>query len=204
MLMTAAACRVRPLTFTIAVALCVSSAAPLAAETAVNLERLTFARADGAYAARSNNYVFRLENPDSAAIPSAWDSALSVSSPTGGSACSTPQMLIEKVYFDRAQPLIVVVGYSGSSTIISFFGPNCAEAFASLRFPAGDVDLDQNRITVSPACTPLSPTEKRCWAGRIYHLRGGEAPQYSQSESLVLTRTALGVEFEGSMVVPAR
>lgn len=192
---------VRPLWLAIGIGVCLACGPALRAETAVKLERLDFARSGDVYTARIANFVFTLENPDSAEKPSAFDSALAIAA-AAGSACKTKDMLFEKVFFDPTQPLIVTVGYSGSATIISFFTPRCEEAYPELRLFGGDVQVEGNRIAVAPACAPVSKSERKCSAGRVYELKAGQAPAYSQAQSLALTAARLGVRFEGEKLLP--
>jgi hypothetical protein len=192
--------RVRPLWLAIGIGFCLACGPALRAETAVRLERLDFARSGDVYTARSANLVFTLENPDSEEKPSVFDSALAIAA-AGGSACKTKEMLFEKVLFDPMQPLIVGVGYSGSATIIAFFTPRCDEPYPELRFFGGDVQVEGNRIAVAPACARVNKSERKCSAGRVYELKAGQAPAYSQAQSLALTAERLGVRFEGEKVL---
>ena len=173
---------------------------PARGAEAIKLERLNFVRSGEVYTARGASYVFTLESPDSEDTPSAFDSALAIAA-ADGSACKTKEMLLETVFFDPAQPLIVAVGHSGSATIIAFFTVGCREAYPELRFFGGDVQVDGNSIAVAPACAPLNKAERKCSAGRVYELKAGEAPRYSQAQSLALTGARLGVAFEGERIL---
>jgi hypothetical protein len=143
-----------------------------------------------------------LLNPDDPQHPSAWEGPLKVEGSGAGVSCSADVSLVSKVFSTSDGTLLVVLSHSGSLTYLQFIRTaSCQEAFPRIQAFAEGVVVTGDEIKLMPACVCDAPQHPNkpclCDSAKVYNIGEGYRPVFQASKSLELTRSVLGVGFEG-------
>ena len=178
---------------------------PSTAEAKLDFKALTFHAAGdgGAFEATTSGRVLRLLAPDEAGNPTVWDSALRITNAATYSQCAAEPWLVTDVYASSGADYLVVLSYSGSTRYIHFVeSESCREKWSPANIFTEGITVAGDLVTVQPGCEcPGGAAPCQCSAASVFQLAANRAPALLREQSLALTRSVLGVEFEGNAKV---
>lgn len=177
-----------------------------------SLSRAQFRAAAGATApsrfeGRVGEYRFTLDEPDDPAHPSVFEGPLRIAVAPRGDAgatepCDVDASLISAVFAPStgAGGPVVVVSQTGSLTSIQLVDPGtCRERWPKIEVFTEGVRVAGRLLEILPGCEGEGKdAPASCSAGRVLALDPERGPTLLPLESRALTKSILGVEFDGS------
>ena len=172
------------------------------AAPALRFERLLVqsTQSDGTSAAALvGNRKVVLMHPDNSDNPKAWEGPLKIIDMQTRSHCESDISLIAAAYASRQTDYLVVVAYSGSLHYVHFIDQStCRDLWPRLELFTDGITVSGDLLTAQPACECADKgIPCQCSAGKVFRFETVQPPTLLRSESLALTKKALGVGFEG-------
>lgn len=135
--------------------------------------------------------------------PKAWEGPLVLRLLPSGNACEAEPSLVTAVFLDTAGHTALVQSYSGSMTYLDFIDvATCKPKWMRIEAFTSGVTVEGDRVSMLPGCEG-EKSKSRCSAGRVLALSSEAAPHLLGAESRQLTKSRLGVEFDGEAWVQA-
>lgn len=171
-----------------------------ASSESLRFHRLDF-RLVGAGLAEADlgKFKFSLAEPDNQAAPTAWEGPLTIINAETGAKCQPEISLITSVYASDDAGYSVVLSYSGSTRFVHFIDMrSCRPRWETISAFSEGISLEGDRLRIQPACECAGESAPcDCSSGSVFRLARDSAPAFLSSESLSLTGSVLGVQFEG-------
>lgn len=148
-------------------------------------------------------YTLRLAEPDDPEKPTQWQGPLTIAK--AGITCTADLSLVSGVYAAPAEPYVVAVSASGSSTFIHFIDlDTCAARWPPLKQFTTAVHFTPGQMQVSSNCESSGPQRPAsCTSAHVFRISENMPPVLLRDESRALTRRELGVAFVGRARVSA-
>jgi len=150
--------------------------------------------------AQMGSLKLRLEHPDHADHPTAWEGPLDIQD--GSASCQSDVSLVTAVYASPDAPTLVVISYSGSLTYVDFVDKSCKHTWPQIKAFTEGVQTADGLLTILPGCEGSGAKgPAQCSAAQVFKFDGRSQPELDRSESLALTRRVVGVAFDGTKKV---
>jgi hypothetical protein len=136
-------------------------------------------------------------NANDPARPALWDSDIMISQ-QGRPSCTTRNYLLQKMYADDGNEILLIVHSSGASTYLSLVGFDCTEKFPSQKVITNTVSVINDKLISSAVCIKLNKLKHKCYSANVFNLSKTGGFELDTHESTRVTKETLGVELVGS------